>query len=317
MKLKKTLASLILSGALACGLAGKAQADVIPEGWQETTTLPVSLSWGPEISLHQDRLLYNERYGNNGANNRLWLYNLTTGENSLLVNNISSGSPDIFGDIWQNKVVWVENEHVKMYDIDTGVISSPLPTTNRLVHSVSIDGNRIISDELVPLGEGRWQYDIFLYDYTNGTETRLTNDLMEQWSPDLYEGMAVWERRPNGQDSQAHMRVCDLETFIIETPLPGFGSQRDPSIFEDNLAFSSSGRIWTYELGNSEPEKLVEAPAAYRPSIYDNRIAWGEYDYGTGLNTIHVAQQIPEPLTLGLLGLGSLALLRRRNGNRD
>jgi hypothetical protein len=79
-------------------------------------------------------------------------------------------------------------------------------------------------------------------------------------------------------------------------------------IYVSNDGVNFGSPIWTAANGTS----FKEATFALQTAQYIRITA--DYAGGGAMNDVHVFQSIPEPATLALLGLGGLALIRRRRG---
>ncbi len=154
------------------------------------------------VSVSGNRLVW-EQTLNGTDNHAIFLYDLSTSkETQVTQNDIDSVYPMIYGDniIYTGNYRSSDNKNrydLVVYNLGTG--SKIIIESNILSFSgTSIYKNKVIWAECVKDNgkEGVFLncigYDIFMYDIDTGKKTQITNDILDQTYPDIYENKIVW-----------------------------------------------------------------------------------------------------------------------------
>ncbi len=167
------------------------------------TRLTTNESWKTFPAIHGDKILWID--GRNGeplyshqiADGDIYMYNLSTSEETRLVTNVSSDvRPDIYGD----RFVWEDdrngNSDIYMYDL---VNSTEIQITDNESEQryPAIYEDRIIWTDYRN-GNGWDNPDIYMYNLSTSEEMQITTSESEQWADDIYGAKIVWTDNRNG-----------------------------------------------------------------------------------------------------------------------
>lgn len=206
-------------------------------------------------------------------NNVVW-QDARNGDSAIFASNLKSKketllsgkSDQIFPSIYGNKVVYVLNNIVYLYD---------LSTHNRTLLSegdidyVTIRGNKIVINGEV----GIWMYDISskqissIYEQ-NGYETT---------HPTIYGQNVVWEGNPGGLGI-FDIYMNDLRTSK-ESKISTSGTAFNPEIYGNKIVWqdghNGNYNIYTYDLSTRKKTQITSKKSdSINPVIYGNTIVW-------------------------------------------
>ena len=238
-------------------------------------------------SIYEDRIVWNE--WRNG-NPEVYVYNISTFNKTKIADGVSD-HPIIYKD----RIVWASN-NIYMYNLSTSTESQIINDTSYHDYP-AIYGDRIVWTE--SRNEGWNEYgaqdgnlDIYMYDLSTSTETRITTNNSTQRLPAIYEDRIVWEDKRNGNwDIYMYNLSTSTETQITTNEF----NQEFPAIYGDRIVWvdDRSGRhdIYMYNLSTSRETRITTSGSVWfynkelydplgvingGPAIYGDRIVWGD-----------------------------------------
>ena len=180
-------------------------------------------------------------------------------ETRIISNEASQESPDISG----NRIVWTDNRDGGGWD------SNQQP-----------DGN----------------WDIYMYDLSTSTETRVTTDESNQVEPAIYEDRIVWADNRNGggrdeygkPDGNWDIYMYDLSTSTETQITSSNSTQWKPSIYGNRIVWedkrNGNSDVYMYDLSTSTETRITTGESNQNdPAISGNRIVWSD-DRNEGLD---------------------------------
>lgn len=208
----------------------------------------------------------------------IYVYNLTTGSKTLVVQGRDMWSPDISGD----KVVWMDYSalqyDIRMYDITTG-------TERNITNDVYYQGEPAISgDKIVWTDNRNGNYDIYMYNLTTNTETQITSDWNNPYNPAISGDKIVWvDWRYGNADIFMYDLVTNTETRITTNR----NNQDSPAISGSKIVWTDyrngNADIYMYDLAtNAETRITTDGRYQYNPSISGDIIVWTDFRNGNG-----------------------------------
>jgi len=223
----------------------------------------------------------------------------TSVQTSLTMNDNSSMMPRISTESGR-RITYSPNRYDhRVYDLDTStdylVYHDPgagvgSPDANALRSRISDDGNWIVFNRR-PSNETQKRADLILVDVTDPTTPSVHN---------LSNDASVIREDPV-------IEILDADTGIVV-----WGESAVPEGIYSIKAAVLTGLSGTPVMGLPVTLAAGDSGNGVRfPSIDGNLVAWS-YHWGDGATQTVQYMWIPEPAALTLLGLGSLALLRRR-----
>jgi beta propeller repeat protein len=151
----------------------------ISDGTTEQLTDDSASQWSRFSAISGDRVVWQ----NDGSD--IYLYTISTGVTSRLTSDGElRDSLDISGD----RVIWHEDSDVVALDLVSGTQTRISSGSSARCYEGVISGDMVAY--LVDYG---WHNDLALYDLSSGSETRITTDVFDQWSPDIDGNHLVWE----------------------------------------------------------------------------------------------------------------------------
>ncbi len=113
----------------------------------------------------------------------------------------------------------------------------------------------------------------------NITETQITTNESDQWSPDIYGNRIVWQDWRNGNYD---IYMYDLSTKKETQITNNTWDQYSPSIYGDRIVWvdyrNGNGDIYMYNVSTSKETRITSnVSEQYSPKIYGNRIVWVDY----------------------------------------
>jgi len=170
--------------------------------------------------------------------------------------------------------------------IDEGNICAPpcVPSEFRVTNIyLSIPLNpAIYGDRIVWQDNRNGNNDIYMYNITAGTETRITTNTASQQYPDIYGDRIVWQDNRNGNnDLYMYNITAGTETRITTNSL----AQLNPAIYGDRIVWRDNRNgnwdIYMYDLAAGTETRITTNTAGqYYPDIYGDRIVWQDLRSG-------------------------------------
>ncbi len=171
----------------------------------------------------------------NGPNSDIYLYNRSNGTEIALTSDIAvaSTNPAISG----NRVVWSEKGEIYIYDISTPQIDPhPLMIWSGTEKSLAIHGDLLVGSHTAWTEPRTWN--IFMYDFTSGQLTLLTDDDNgDQGNPDVYGDYVVWQDQRSGDwDIYMYHIPTGTETQLTDDP----ADQTEPAIYGKRVVWQDT-----------------------------------------------------------------------------
>jgi TolB protein len=261
-----------------------------------TNTSNQMLPW-----ISGDNIVY-EDYRNG---RRVYLWNPANGERQVSMRD--SGWPVIFGDkIVYEVVAGNNNIDVYMYDL-VSEKEWPICTNPANQFYPVISGDRIVWQDN---RNGNW--DIYGWDPNNG-ERQITNNPADQWSPFISGDRVVWRDTRDGGSKIYMSDPINGEQRV--TPFDD-NRQYQPVICGDYIVWgeyvNGSSDIYMWDPNNGKRAVCTDPLNQDAPFISGNKIVWEQYAGGRW-DFFMADIPVPEPMTTGIIGLGTLGLLTRYN----
>lgn len=171
----------------------------------------------------------------NGPHADIYLYNRSDGTEMPLASDIAvaSTNPAISG----NRVVWSEKGEIYIYDISTPQIDPhPLLVWAGTEKSLAIHGDVLVGSHTAITEPRTWN--IFMYDFTTGQLTYLTDDDNgDQENPDVYGDYVVWQDKRSGNwDIYMYHIPTGTETQLTDDP----ADQTEPAIYGKRVVWQDT-----------------------------------------------------------------------------
>ncbi|MFA4823603.1 MAG: hypothetical protein WC593_00445 [Methanoregula sp.] len=282
---------LLLLMLSVCCAPGSAAADEIAPG---TTTFGISNHTGiiwRSAQIDGDRIVWAEHISNIAFAYNIYLYNITTGTETL----ISSLSPDgtgrdtYTGDehpvaISGNRVIWIEDLGIHMYDITTGKKSTIIETPDDSGHLVfrypGISGDTVVWTEQRFAAASRTP-DIIAYNLTTGKKIVASHGAWDKTSVRIDGSRIVWEDYRNDGISR-DIYLYDLTTGKERVICNATGPQAEPKISGNRIVWSDrrdqNFDVYVYDIATGEDTVIAtgikEQEAA---DISGDLIVWMEW----------------------------------------
>ena len=224
--------------------------------------------------------------------------------------------------MWNNHVVW--DNSVGYYDLNLkqmvhppglSIGYAPAIHNNKLVWSGTTGYYDLDSQQMINLpGLSIGDYPAIFGDRIAWKDSGGYYDITSEkmiFPPGLSVGIApsIWEDKIAWWNSGGYYDLSQ-EKMISSTDLK---YMRDPIIYDENIVYwkkQDGPTLFVWDIINNERVVSSYGVVGENIDIWENTIAWS--DRRNGNWDIYMAT-IPEPTTLSLLGLGTLALLSRRN----
>lgn len=112
------------------------------------------------------------------------------------------------------------------------------------------------------------------------TETRITTNALEQWSPVIYGNKIAWQDNRNGNWD---VYIFDLSTKKEISTL-NTSNQYLPDIYDNKIVWADERNggsdIYLQDLSTKKQTRITTTGSAYAPKIYGNKIVWTGSPYG-------------------------------------
>jgi TolB protein len=242
-------------------------------------------------AIYGDRIVWTDyRNGDGYSNSDIYMYDLSTSTETQITTSGSAYSPDIYDDI----IVWTDerngNGDIYMYNLSTST-ETQITTNNSWQYGPVIYDDKIVwideRDADESHGDAYVSSNIYMYDLSTSTETRITTSEAEQTGLAIYGDRIVWHNFLNGEPYH-HIYMCNLSTFE-ETQITTSGSAYSPDIYGDRIVWidyrngigAVEGNIYMCNLSTSTESKITNNESnKYGPIIFDNRIVWADWNNG-------------------------------------
>ncbi|MDD4619748.1 MAG: cell surface protein, partial [Methanosarcina sp.] len=159
-----------------------------------------------------------------------------------------------------------------------------MSTSESYKKSISIYGNRIVWEDY------RSDHpDIYMYDISTSTETRITTSesvddpVAGTYNPVIYGDRIVWEDYRNGNNDIYMATLTWAEEPPLddsnETQVTTSGSAGGPSIYGNRIVYSSTRNgntdVYMYDRSTKKETQITSSPDHQtHPAIYENKIVW-------------------------------------------
>ncbi|MDO8552084.1 MAG: hypothetical protein Q7S01_00980 [bacterium] len=276
---------LFVTIVLFVALTGASNAGAITETERQITN---DLNHQRFPSIYGDKIVWSDY-----TEGEIYLYNISTGEQRrLTTSGYTKNYPYMRGDI----ITWFDGSGgFYMYDLKNGEERS---FANESIHPdpwrVSIYNNKMVFSATPPEGGNP---DIFLYDITTSTTTRITSDPMSERAPAIYGNKIVFLNDThfgNVNAQEIGVYVYDLETQQLTKIFSGqVHSGFRPDIYEQTVVWAEPGgfghpdRLNIYNL-ETQTYTNLDAQSNVSDSllhIFRDKIVW----FGTDLVTFKSA----------------------------
>ena len=210
-----------------------------------------------------------------------------------------------------NHVVWVGKKSadfdVFLYDIAT---QSTTQITDRTLYDKA---PKVCGNNIVWMGSDGHDSEIFHYDIITGVTTQITNNEYYDNEPVVSNNRIAWYGS-DGNDAEIFLYDISAGTTLQITDNEQDDRYQDLSdellVWRTQVEGYSGGEVFAYDGRDITKLSLANSWANDVPRVDGRNVCWDGFT--SGGSRVFVAVFIPEPGTLGLLGLGSLALARRR-----
>ncbi|MBL7218525.1 MAG: hypothetical protein ISS69_00285 [Phycisphaerae bacterium] len=247
-----------------------------------------------------------------GNDNELFHYKISTTVIQPWTNNSRHDQyPHVSGDtlVWEGLDGQLDGNDWEIFsdDIANG------PGETRVTNNSVLDSDaRVSGDRIVWEGWDGGDLDIFLSD--GGVISQLTTNSVNDSNPDVSSGAVVWQR----SDGDAEIMLYD---GILTSPITG------DDRFDVNAVVSDTLLVWRHQDATTAADyEIMMLAVGNVYQLTDNDFpdgqadidgdtivweGWDGHDWEIFTTTIPTAI-LPEPCTITLLALGSLAVLKRR-----
>jgi len=235
-----------------------------------------------------------------GGERDIYGYDISTGQTSVICD--AAGRQD-YAAIDGNVVVWSDyrNSTWDIYGRDlTGGGEFPICDLPSEAALPEVDGGIVVWSD-----DRNGNSDIFGYNLSTHTEFTICTDPADQWYPTICENLVVWwDSRQGGSDIYAYDLLTQQEqTITTGKTLARQAVTNGRYVFWIDQPADSWWTVFCHDLLTGTESELWPGVV---PDVSGNILVWSN-EYGDLMGAV-----IPEPATMSLLGLGALALLKRR-----
>jgi beta propeller repeat protein len=239
--------------------------------------------------------------GRNGNHLQIYRYDLNTHTESR-VSTVPLNSqqmnpppdPPLSSVLLQNRaaisgssVVWIDNryDHQSVYLADLSAkTETPVFPQSKVDNSpLAIDGTRMVWADTRNSTDSASNTDIYMYDFSTQTETRITTNASDQLAPDISGNTIVWtDTRLGGYTIFMYDLTTHTETQVSRASSGEF----NPPKIDGNYIVWEDGRngkadIFLYDISSREERQITTNPAEQTsPDVSGNRIVWVDYRNG-------------------------------------
>ena len=154
--------------------------------------------------------------------------------------------------------------------------SPPTISETRITTSGSAQYPAMYGNTIVWQDQRNGNWDIYLYNLSTSTESRITTDESNQTKPSIYGDRIVWQDERNGnRDIYMYDLSTQKETRITDES----SDQVDPAIYKDRIVWQDERNgnwdIYMYDLSTQmETQITTNESDQIEPVIYGDRIVW-------------------------------------------
>jgi beta propeller repeat protein len=212
----------------------------------------------------------------------IFAYDVESNESTLIRSAPVLDDVDVYGD----RIVWREISGGTGWDIyvfncttqNITEIPSP-PSATRKIRP------RIFGDYIVWEDDryGNWNYDIYMYDLLNKSETQITSEPSIEYGVEIWGHRVVWMDTTHGWTDIFMYDILSGETTQITS-----GDMYDlwPDIWEDRVIWGrelegKDGGMFMFDISENKTSQLAQRSAIQQfPSLYRNRVVWEQFEVG-------------------------------------
>ena len=273
---------IFVATILFVALAGAPHANAITGTERQITNNPAIQLWP---AIYGDKIVWVD------VQNDLYLYTISTGEQRrLTTSGFYKRNLQMHGDI----ITWFDGSGgFYLYDIKKGEEKS---FANESIRpdpwGVGIYDNKMVFSATSPEGGDK---DIFLYDITTGTTTRITSDPTPELTPAIYGSQVVFLNATpwwHADSQKAGVYVYDIETQQLSKIYSGPTSNTLVEIYGNTIAWVDGPfrylHIYDLETKTDTIVNTIGAPSFGYLSIFRDKIVWVGTDLLSNKNAIYL-----------------------------
>ncbi|UCG87978.1 MAG: hypothetical protein JSW71_05385 [Gemmatimonadota bacterium] len=249
---------------------------------QVTASNPnAQVGWMPP-AISGDRIVW-EDY-RNGASD-IYMFDLSEAHERQITSDKSSQiCTAISGDriVWDDRRNGTGNSDIYMFDLAAD-------TETQITVDPNNQHNPAVSDDRVVWLDSRYtSRRIFMYDFTDGTESEIPTDLSFDPGKPLCPALAIsgtviaWaDYRSGNYDIYMFDLATNTETQITDHP----SNQRRPAVFGGRIVWDDDRdggwNIYMFDLATQTEAQVTSNGVAYNPAIFSDRIVWADWRSGS------------------------------------
>lgn len=214
-------------------------------------------------------------------NSDIYLYNLSTNEETKVSYSGSGFVPAIYGDrvVWTDTRNGLNNTDIYMYNISTH-------NETQVSHSENAWNSAIYGNRIVWVDSRSGKSDIYMYDLSTSKETRISYSGSAFNLPGIYGNNIVWNdfRNENMSDNVPIQGIVNYDIYMYnlstnkETQISHSQEALLPKIYGDRVVWmdyrNRNSDIYMYDLSNNTESQITGSKTASDPAIYGNRVVW-------------------------------------------
>jgi beta propeller repeat protein len=282
--------ALIVLLATCCGTV-TAGAEIAPGITTSGISNHTAIIWR-SAQIDGDRIVWAEHISNTGFVYNIYLYNITTGKETLVSPSANDGmEQDTYTmdehpvAISGNRVIWIEDMGIRMYDITTGKRSTIIENSDDFkshltFHYPGISADTIVWTEQRVAGESHTP-DIIAYNLTTGQKILISHGMWDKTGIRIAGSRIIWEDyRKGGVDRDIYL--YDLTTGQERVICNASGTQYDPKISGDRIVWDDhrdgNWDVYMYDLKTGTESAIATGVNEQEASdISGDRIIWMEW----------------------------------------